>query len=108
VDLLALVPKAPISPAGKRGLDCCAAPGDAGHDPAQSALAGKRQARTIVAIEALRCRGASTLWVTSGAATLPPVFEHRVAFLPAGWVASLNRRAASPSFVPDDPPPRGC
>lgn len=92
----------------KANADCCAS--ETGSQPKKASChaASNRQSRGVVAIEALRCRGNSTLWVTSGAVTAPPpLFEHRVTLLlTVERIASFDQRLFSPAYVPDDPPPR--
>lgn len=92
----------------KANADCCASDSGARRGPAGSQAADQPRSRGVVAVEAMRCRGNSTLWVTSGAVTAPPpLFEHRVRLLlTVERVASFDLRLSSPVYVPDDPPPR--
>jgi hypothetical protein len=107
IDLLALAEKTPRGPAVAQGVDCCTST-DNPREAAGGCHESKPASRTIVAIEALRCRGASTYWVGSGAVTLPRVVEHRVAYLPSSWLALADQGAPSRTVLPDEPPPRDC
>jgi hypothetical protein len=115
VDLEALAREAewklaaqPKGAAKSKNADCCANDAAPPRFAASCHAQGNSQPRSIVALEALRCRGNSTLWVTSGAVTSPPpLFKHQVRLLLlAERIALVDLHSSSPAFVPDDPPPR--
>lgn len=107
VDLEALARLADAKLAAKPSSDCCAADSGAPASRASCHAEPSSETWSIVAIEALRCRGASTVWVTSGAVTAPPpLFQLRVEVLPVDRLAAFDLCSSSPAYVPDDPPPR--
>jgi len=109
IDLMALALEADLKLDAHGSADCCASESPSSDKEDGCHAQAKARTRSVVAIEALRCRGNSTLWVTSGAVTTPPPqFEHRVAALLVERLAPCDIRTTSPSYVPDDPPPRTC
>lgn len=105
LDLMALANQFPSKLTAFTGADCCAPSADS-TDDGRCQVPTKRTSRTVIAIEALRCLGAPTLWVPSGAVTAPVVFEHPVVDSPADWLSMVDQKAVSPVFLVDVPPPR--
>ncbi len=56
---------------------------------------------------AFGCRGASTLWIATGAVTPPPAHPMgHPADPPAGWLLPSSEIAVGSALIPPDPPPR--
>jgi hypothetical protein len=64
--------------------------------------------RWVLGIAALRCQGQATLWINSGAVTVPPPVNLDCAALDCvGTLPDLQSRVSRVSVPPLDPPPRG-
>jgi hypothetical protein len=63
--------------------------------------------RWVVGMAALHCRGASTLWVSSGAVVPPPpTAAWSPCLLPLGWVSCREAALLAVAVPPAVPPPR--
>jgi hypothetical protein len=61
----------------------------------------------MLGVTGLKCQGASTLWLSVGAALPPPTpLEWRDALLPVGWLRNRDGSALPLPLNPPDPPPR--
>jgi hypothetical protein len=61
----------------------------------------------LVGIAAMKCRGHSTLWVSTGASLpVPAVVAWQPAFVLEGWMPTTSEHAGSINSIPPVPPPR--
>jgi hypothetical protein len=84
---------------------CCAKRAAHQEQPAQPAPVGG--VGWVPGLAALSCQGAGTLWIASGAVSVPPaplVWAGHA--LPAGWLSPPSEHFVGLSLVPPDPPPR--
>jgi hypothetical protein len=61
----------------------------------------------VLGIAAMKCRGHSTLWVSTGASLPAPATAAWQPILTfAGWLPTTSDHATSVRLIPPDPPPR--
>jgi len=102
-----LAPSSSDEETGARS-SCCAK-----HKPApassraEAAPISSGGVRWVSALGALTCRGVSTLWIASGAVTVPPApMAWEICPGPADWLPSHADHPLGLSLIPPDPPPR--
>ena len=102
---------APVSPApdSTSGPACKNCDQSLPETPCTGHANGAREAYSwVVGLEALKCHGGSTHWMTTGAALPPPeLVSCQPLFVSCGWIALLDETFSARSSPPDVPPPRG-